>query len=80
MTLSKLHRALPGRPDIKEIQYSSANFSRGYISRYIQRLQDRFPNHKFQVLLPYENWKPSNWTSNNELASLFLLLDHYDEA
>jgi hypothetical protein len=75
MTLSKLRRALLGRPDIKEIQYSGANFSRGYISKYIQRLQGRFPNHKFLGLLPYENWKPSQWTSGDELASLFSLLD-----
>jgi hypothetical protein len=58
MTLSKLHYALPERPDIKEIQYSDANFSKEYVSKYIQRLQDRFSDHKFQILLPYENWKP----------------------
>jgi hypothetical protein len=39
MTFSKLRHALPGKPDIKEIQYFGANFSRGYISKYIQRLQ-----------------------------------------
>jgi hypothetical protein len=34
MTLSKLARELPGRSDIKELQYSGARFSRGSIARY----------------------------------------------
>jgi hypothetical protein len=80
MTLSKLAREVPGRPDIKELQYSDARFSKGSIARYGQNLQARFPDKKFQILLPYENWKPGDWTSNDELASLFSLLDHYDEA
>ncbi|GBC22351.2 hypothetical protein GLOIN_2v1885550 [Rhizophagus irregularis DAOM 181602=DAOM 197198] len=29
---------------------------------------------------PYENWKPGGWTSGNQPASLFSLLDHYNEA
>ncbi|GET57266.1 poxvirus D5 protein [Rhizophagus irregularis DAOM 181602=DAOM 197198] len=45
-----------------------------------QTLQTRFPDRKFQILLPYENWKPGGWTSGNQPASLFSLLDHYDEA
>ncbi|UZO18092.1 uncharacterized protein OCT59_009413 [Rhizophagus irregularis] len=32
------------------------------------------------ILLPYENWKPGRWTSGNQPASLFSLLDHYDVA
>jgi hypothetical protein len=31
-------------------------------------------------LLPYENWKPGRWISGNVPASLFSLLDHYNEA
>ncbi|PKY59737.1 hypothetical protein RhiirA4_430635, partial [Rhizophagus irregularis] len=73
-------RTLPTRPDIKELQYSGARFSRGAIARLGQTLQTRFPDRKFQILLPYENWKPGGWTSGNEPASLFSLLDHYDEA
>jgi hypothetical protein len=80
MTYSRIARALPGRPDIKELQFSGANFSRGAIARLGQRLQTQYPNHKFQVLLPYENWKPGQWTSGNESISLFSLLDHYDES
>ncbi|GES83410.1 hypothetical protein GLOIN_2v1472929 [Rhizophagus clarus] len=33
---------------------------------------------QFQILLPYENWKPGQWTTNGEDANLFSLLDHYD--
>ncbi|PKC53791.1 hypothetical protein RhiirA1_478559 [Rhizophagus irregularis] len=72
--------ALPTRLDIKKLQYSGARFSRGAIARLGQRLQSQYPTHKFQILLPYENWKPSGWTSGNEPVSLFSLLDHYDEA
>ncbi|GBC44426.2 poxvirus D5 protein [Rhizophagus irregularis DAOM 181602=DAOM 197198] len=52
----------------------------GAIARLGQTLQARFPDRKFQILLPYENWKPGGWTSRNQPASLFSLLDHYDEA
>ncbi|PKB91824.1 hypothetical protein RhiirA5_447378 [Rhizophagus irregularis] len=48
----------------KELQYSGARFSRGAIARLKQRFQSQYLTHKFQILLPYENWKP----------------DHYDEA
>ncbi|GBC13565.2 hypothetical protein GLOIN_2v1849173 [Rhizophagus irregularis DAOM 181602=DAOM 197198] len=80
MTHSKIARALPTRPDIKELQFSGVRFSRGAIARLGQRLQSQYPNCKFQILLPYENWKPGGWTSGNQPASLFSLLDHYDEA
>ncbi|GET61007.1 hypothetical protein RIR_jg10834.t2 [Rhizophagus irregularis DAOM 181602=DAOM 197198] len=80
MVYSEIVCALPTRPDIKELQYSGARFSRGAIARLGQRLQSRYPTHKFQILLPYENWKPGGWTSGNQPASLFSLLDHYDEA
>ncbi|GET67348.1 D5-like helicase-primase [Rhizophagus irregularis DAOM 181602=DAOM 197198] len=52
----------------------------GAIARLGQTLQTRFPDRKFQILLPYENWKPGGWTSGNQPASLFSLLDHYDKA
>ncbi|GET66500.1 hypothetical protein GLOIN_2v1849173 [Rhizophagus irregularis DAOM 181602=DAOM 197198] len=80
MQYSRIARTLPTRPDIKELQYSGARFSRGAITRLGQTLQARFPDRKFQILLPYENWKPGGWTSGNQPASLFSLLDHYDEA
>ncbi|UZO19220.1 uncharacterized protein OCT59_010519 [Rhizophagus irregularis] len=80
MQYSRIARTLPTRPDIKELQYSGARFSRGAIARLGQTLQARFPDRKFQILLPYENWKPGGWTSGNQPASLFSLLDHYDEA
>ncbi|CAB4442465.1 unnamed protein product [Rhizophagus irregularis] len=59
MVYSEIVRALPTRPDIKELQYSGARFSRGSIARLGERLQSRYPTHKFQILLPYENWKPA---------------------
>ncbi|GET67229.1 uncharacterized protein OCT59_000267 [Rhizophagus irregularis] len=80
MQYSRIAHTLPTRPDIKELQYSGARFSRGAIARLGQTLQTRFPDRKFQILLPYENWKPGGWTSGNQPASLFSLLDHYDEA
>ena len=80
MSYSRIARTLPGRPDIKELQFSGATFSRGAIAKLGQRLQTQYPNHKFQVLLPYENWKPGQWTSGNESVNLFSLLDHYDES
>ncbi|GBC21591.2 hypothetical protein GLOIN_2v1763167 [Rhizophagus irregularis DAOM 181602=DAOM 197198] len=80
MQYSRIARTLPTRPDIKELQYSGARFSRGAITRLGQTLQARFPDRKFQILLPYENWKPGGWTSENQPTSLFSLLDHYDEA
>ncbi|CAB4405759.1 unnamed protein product [Rhizophagus irregularis] len=76
----RVARTLPTRPDIKELQFSGAHFSQGAIARLGQRLQTQYPNCKFQILLPYENWKPGQWTSGEEESSLFLLLDHYDEA
>jgi hypothetical protein len=39
MTLLKLAHELPGRPDIKELQYSGTRFSRGSIARYGQNFQ-----------------------------------------
>ncbi|CAB4411649.1 unnamed protein product [Rhizophagus irregularis] len=65
--LFKIARALPTRPDIKELQYSGARFSRGAIARLGQQLQSQYPTHKFQILLPYENWKPGGWTSGTNL-------------
>ncbi|PKK63736.1 hypothetical protein RhiirC2_716771 [Rhizophagus irregularis] len=80
MAYSKIARALPTRLDIKELQYLGARFSRGAIAKLGQRFQFQYPIHKFQILLLYENWKPGKWTSGNESASLFSLLDHYDES
>ncbi|PKY58298.1 hypothetical protein RhiirA4_480095 [Rhizophagus irregularis] len=76
----RVARALPTRPDIKELQFSGAHFSRGAIARLGQRLQTQYPNCKFQILLPYENWKPGQWTSggcNGELNDcLYECLKH----
>ncbi|CAJ0747675.1 2293_t:CDS:2, partial [Entrophospora sp. SA101] len=44
-----------------------------------EKIRTRIPNHQFQVLLPYENYKPGSWFEDGEDISLFLLLDHYDE-
>ena len=58
MTHSKIARALPTRPDIKELQFSGARFSRGAIARLGQRLQSQYPNCKFQILLPMKTGNP----------------------
>ncbi|GET51553.1 hypothetical protein GLOIN_2v1472929 [Rhizophagus irregularis DAOM 181602=DAOM 197198] len=50
------------------------------IARTLPTRPDIKELQKFQILLPYENWKPGGWTSGNQPASLFSLLDHYDEA
>ncbi|UZO18009.1 uncharacterized protein OCT59_009337 [Rhizophagus irregularis] len=47
MAYSKIARALPTRPDIKELQYSGARFSRGAIAKLGQRLQ----SHTFFKIL-----------------------------
>ncbi|UZO16787.1 uncharacterized protein OCT59_008163 [Rhizophagus irregularis] len=47
MTHSKITRALPTRPDIKELQFSGARFSRGAIARLGQRLQSQYPNYHY---------------------------------
>ncbi|RGB40456.1 hypothetical protein C1646_399282 [Rhizophagus diaphanus] len=46
------------------------------IARYGQTLQAQFPDKKFQILFPYENWKPGRVRRNQSL----FILDHYDEA
>jgi hypothetical protein len=77
---SRLVRHLPTRPDIIEVKYSGRQFSRRGIASLDQKLKARYPGKQFQVLLPYENWKPGCWTVNGEDANLFSLLDHYDES
>lgn len=78
--ISKVVRHLPTRPDIIEIRYSGRQFSRRGIAILDQDLKARYPGKQFQVLLPYENWKPGCWTLSGENANLFSLLDHYDES
>ena len=73
-------RKLPTRKNITEIKFSGSAFSRRRIAHEIERIRDRKPNMRFQILLPYENWKPGSWFQNNEDISLFSLFDHYDES
>ncbi|GBC10491.1 hypothetical protein RclHR1_09680001 [Rhizophagus clarus] len=44
----------------------------------IKKLKAQYSGKQFQILLPYENWKSGRWTTNEEDANLFSLLDHYD--
>ncbi|CAH1756559.1 10095_t:CDS:2 [Entrophospora sp. SA101] len=60
-------------------KFFGSNFSRKRINHKIEKIRTRIPNHQFQVLLPYENYKPGSWFEDGEDISLFLLLDHYDE-
>nr|CAG8533583.1 15182_t:CDS:2 [Entrophospora candida] len=60
-------------------KFIGSNFSRKRINHKIEKIRTRIPNHQFQVLLPYENYKPGSWFEDGEDISLFSLLDHYDE-
>ena len=73
-------RRLPTRQHVTEFKYSGRRYSRRKIIQIEQQIKARFPNKKFQILLPYESWKPGSWTHNNEEAWLFSLLDHYDDS
>ena len=73
-------RRLPTRQHVTEFKYSGRRYSRRKIIQIEQQIKARFPNKKFQILLPYESWKPGSWTYNNEEAWLFFLLDHYDDS
>ena len=78
--MQRFVRHLPNRPDIIEVKYSGRRFSRRGIANLDQKLKARYPGKQFQVLFPYENWKPGRWTANGEDVNLFSLLDHYDES
>src|SRR5579871_1954454 len=73
-------RRLPTRENIIEIRYTGYRFSRRRIAEIEKGVKTRFAGKKFQVLLPYEKYKPGSWTHSNEAAWLFTLLDHYDES
>ena len=79
MPTSRIFRRLERRPDITEIKFYG-NFSRKRIAHEIERIRTRIPDKRMQVLLPYETWKPGSWFRHDEDASLFSLLDHYDES
>jgi hypothetical protein len=79
MPTSRIFRRLERRPDITEIKFYG-NFSRRRIAHEIERIRTRIPDKRMQVLLPYETWKPGSWFRHDEDASLFSLLDHYDES
>ena len=78
-TIRKL-RKLPTRQNISEIKVTGSNFSRRRINREIEWIRARHPNKRFQVLLPYESWKPGSWFEGHQEVSLFTLSDHYDES
>src|SRR5215467_13847750 len=80
MTPKREIRRLPTRQNISEIKFSGSNFSRRRIEREIEKLRTRYPNKRYQVLLPYENWKPGSWFGDRQDISLFSLSDHYDES
>ncbi|GBB96318.1 hypothetical protein RclHR1_27240003 [Rhizophagus clarus] len=71
---------LPNRPDIIKVKFSGRQFSKEKIANLDQKLKTRYLGKQFQILLPYENWKPGCWTTNKDDANLFSLLDHYDES
>ncbi len=80
MSTNREARRLPTRHHIIEIKFTGRQFSRERIAHEIERIRERIPNKQFQVLLPYESWKPGSWFEDSEDISLFSLLDHYDES
>src|SRR6185369_9816702 len=80
MPIKREFRRLPTRQNITEIKFTDGNFSRKRINHEIERIRTRIPNNRYQVLLPYENWKPGSWFEDDGDISLFSLLDHYDES
>lgn len=80
MPTIRKHRKLPTRQNISEIKVTGRNFSRSRINHEIEWIRARHPNKRFQVLLPYESWKPGSWFEGNQEISLFSLSDHYDES
>jgi hypothetical protein len=80
MRTNREFRRLPTRYNIKEIKFTGRQFSRERIAYEVERLRERIPNKRLQVLLPYEFWKPGVWFGDGEDISLFSLLDHYDES
>lgn len=80
MRTNREFRRLPTRQNITEIKFTGRQFSRDRIAHEIERIQERIPNKQFQVLLPYETWKPGAWFGSGEDISMFSLLDHYDES
>src|SRR5437763_1186452 len=80
MSTNRVFQRLPTRHHITEIKFTGRQFSRERIAHEIERIRERIPNKQFQVLLPYESWKPGSWFGDSEDISLFSLLDHYDES
>ena len=71
MPTIRKHRKLPTRQNISEIKVTGRNFSRRIINREIEWIRARHPNKRFQVLLPYESWKPGSWFEDGQEVSLF---------
>ncbi|GES88264.1 hypothetical protein GLOIN_2v1875323 [Rhizophagus clarus] len=65
---------------INERECMEAN-GKEYESDYNDGLSDDgLFGKQVQILLPYENWKQGCWTTNEDDANLFFLLDYYDES
>src|SRR6202008_494246 len=80
MRTNREFRRLPTHHNITEIKFTGRQFSRERIAHELERIRERIPNKQFQVLLPYEIWKPGTWFGDGEDISLFSLLDCYDES
>src|ERR1043165_8668653 len=78
MSTNRVFRRLPTRHHITEIKFTGRQFSRERIAHEIERIRERIPNKQFQILLPYESWKPGSWFGDGEDISLFSLLNHYE--
>ncbi len=80
MPINRSIRELPMRPGILEARISGKNFTRDKINEIVNKMMNRYSHKRFQVILPYESWKPGNWFSQGMSVSLFTLFDHYDDS
>src|SRR6266496_2396785 len=57
MPINRSIRELPMRPGILEARISGKSFTRNKINEIVNKMMNRYPQKRFQVILPYESWK-----------------------
>ena len=77
MPINRSIRELPMRPGILEARISGKSFTRDKVNEIVNKMMNRYSQKRFQVILPYESWKPVN---HGMPVSLFTLSDHYDDS
>ena len=69
-------RRLPTKERIIKAKFPKGKYSQEKIETEVKKLTQRYPDKKFQVVLPYENFKSGCWFKSAESVSLFCLTDH----